>query len=124
MRITVFTIYIIQKKRTSAPSVPRFFKLFSVPFKSMIQLLWVLLLILYINILIIKSIFNGTFGTICIYADSVRVFSGPPEKDLLVRIFSSFPCKPLPPRAFQRTSPVWRFGTLFAVNGFFSHNSG
>ena len=90
MRITVFTIYIIQKKRTSAPSVPRFFKLFSVPFKSMIQLLWVLLLILYINILIIKSYFNGTFGTIYIYADSVRVFSGPPEKDLLVRIFSSF----------------------------------
>lgn len=46
------------------------------------------------NILIIRSIFNGTFGTICIYADSVRVSSGPPEIDLLVRIFSSFAVNP------------------------------
>ena len=46
------------------------------------------------NILIIKFIFNGTFGTICIYAESVRVSSGPPEKDLLVRILSPFSVSP------------------------------
>jgi hypothetical protein len=94
------------EKRTSAPSVPRFFKSFSTLFETMIQSLRVPLFTLYINILIIKSIYNGTFGTICIYADSVRVPGGPLELDLLVRIFSSFFCKPPPPRAFQRTSSV------------------